>query len=405
MRGDDNWMLPSVAQRIDEINDSVEEGNDIKKKKKKKDKKHKKQKKYKKRKLQSDESSSDELLMQKKKKKKHERNKSSSNNSDDSETEWIEKTNIQSKDNSQSLVRDDWMSGMLIPTFSKPDQQTKKVDNNINLYDPSKSNRELNPYWRDGGVGLPAFKKPLEYETNSTQMELNKSNIRGNWRKTKDSADDTKILENEKKFRSPNTLRKQSKSPDRRNSRSLSPLSPKHKSKSRKKYRSSSSESSSDENKITSKKITEKSYENAFLTDQQMNEMGAKLIKAEILGNTALATELQEKLENARNYRKSHKIDLLNKQHVHKQIKQPDEEHILLTTTNSKGISRPLQQHHRSHQQTSDDRWGGRKKGKKVETHVSGDRVRYFADDDKYDIKQMVINKFYIIIYKKYIYF
>lgn len=37
---------------------------------------------------------------------------------------------------------------------------------------------------------------------------------------------------------------------------------------------------------------------------------------------------------------------------------------------------------------------GGRgKKKKKVDTHEGGQRVRYFADDDKYSIKDMVEEK------------
>lgn len=124
-----------------------------------------------------------------------------------------------------------------------------------------------------------------------------------------------------------------------------------------------------------------------FLTDQQMNELGAKILKAEILGNDDLAKTLKEKLEKAREYRNANKGEILNKIKAAK-VDNAEAEHIMLTKTNSQGVSKPL-----SRQTKESDLWGGkagRKKNKKAETHVGGERVRYFADDDRYDIKQMV---------------
>jgi len=66
---------------------------------------------------------------------------------------------------------------------------------------------------------------------------------------------------------------------------------------------------------------------------------------------------------------------------------------VLLTKVDQSGNVRPLVQ---SGSGSGDPRelYGGRraqKRGsKKVDTHVDGQRVRYFADDDRYDIKQMV---------------
>jgi hypothetical protein len=115
-----------------------------------------------------------------------------------------------------------------------------------------------------------------------------------------------------------------------------------------------------------------------------MNELGAKLIKAEILGNDDLVSTLREKLEKARACRNTNKTNQKSK----KEDKQETaEEFVLLTKSDTKsGYSKPLERN-----TTSDDKYGGgsKKKNKRVETHAGGERVRYFADDDKYDIKTM----------------
>ena len=54
---------------------------------------------------------------------------------------------------------------------------------------------------------------------------------------------------------------------------------------------------------------------------------------------------------------------------------------MILTRTDSKGMSRPIQADVANEGKS-------RKKGK-VQTHAEGQRVRYFADDDRYDLKQM----------------
>lgn len=38
----------------------------------------------------------------------------------------------------------------------------KKLQKEQDQYDPRKSSRELNKYWKDGGDGLPKFQKPRE---------------------------------------------------------------------------------------------------------------------------------------------------------------------------------------------------------------------------------------------------
>lgn len=60
------------------------------------------------------------------------------------------------------------------------------------------------------------------------------------------------------------------------------------------------------------------------------------------------------------------------------------EQVVILTHTDSKGFTRPV-----SLSGTTEPT-AGRRKAKKVETHAGGKRMRYFADDDKYSLQEMV---------------
>lgn len=132
-----------------------------------------------------------------------------------------------------------------------------------------------------------------------------------------------------------------------------------------------------------------------FLTDQQINELAAKVIKAEILGDNDRVKELGEKLSRAREFRSSYKEKQVAKavqqgqgRNKSRESRGEDEEHVLLTKSNAKGYSRPLQ-----HGNPEADKWGGRQgrkvKKERVATHEDGERLRFFADDDKYSLKQM----------------
>ncbi|XP_054884518.1 CWF19-like protein 2 isoform X2 [Poeciliopsis prolifica] len=91
-----------------------------------------------------------------------------------------------------------------------------------------------------------------------------------------------------------------------------------------------------------------------LLSEEEMNKLGSKLIKAEIMGNT-VGSQSRE-----------------------------DQDVLLFRTDESgrawpvKGPSGPQEPH------------GGRRKKKPIETHVDGERVRYFQDDDNVGLKEMV---------------
>ena len=124
-----------------------------------------------------------------KKKHKKEKRKSSSSSSSDSDDGWVErpvKTFPEPK-SEQPLERDDWMSMKTIATFSK--EKDKKDDDKkmyVEQYDPRKSSRELNPYWKDGdGTGLPSFKKPREDDYYTQDTKIYNSTKQEGWKKAK----------------------------------------------------------------------------------------------------------------------------------------------------------------------------------------------------------------------------
>ena len=131
----------------------------------------------------------------------------------------------------------------------------------------------------------------------------------------------------------------------------------------RKQNSDSSSESETEEEqKQTVHEKEEPKQESKVLTEAEMNSLAAKLVKAEIMGNDDLAAELKQKLEEAKQVRAEMVAKGLN----------PDDQ-APEVVVKLKG---------------QDARSKGRKKTK-VETHKGGERVRYFGDDDKYDLKQL----------------
>ena len=126
----------------------------------------------------------------KKRKTKH------NSNSTSSEEEWEERVPSESKASSGSNVdelggRDEWMS---LPTSfnstsnldrKRTRDESKKIQRELNRYDPSTNANELNPYWKDGGDGLPstkAFKRPTDEEDLSYRRSFPRNS---NWKKSK----------------------------------------------------------------------------------------------------------------------------------------------------------------------------------------------------------------------------
>ncbi|XP_037064123.1 LOW QUALITY PROTEIN: CWF19-like protein 2 [Peromyscus leucopus] len=160
LRGEDTWMLPDVNERIEQCSQEHSV-----KKKKKKDKHSKKVKKEKK----------------KKSKKQKCEKQSESTDSSSSSDEWVEAVPSQTpvkektwkvKDrrpekacDSHIMQRDEWMTVdfMSVKTVSlsslKAEKESlRKIEREkAQALEQSKlQERELNPYWKDGGTGLPS---------------------------------------------------------------------------------------------------------------------------------------------------------------------------------------------------------------------------------------------------------
>uniref|UniRef100_A0A1I8Q4H1 Cwf19-like C-terminal domain-containing protein n=1 Tax=Stomoxys calcitrans TaxID=35570 RepID=A0A1I8Q4H1_STOCA len=393
LKGETNWMLPSLEEKLTHRDKKKKKHTKKKKSQKKSSKKKKTKKKHKHQSSSEDDSSDSEessssdsssttsqssspgeerkphkKSKDKKRKNKHKaKHKKASDSESDGEDEekWVEaaKPHV-------ALQRDSWMTETLqLKTFSreKTNSQSKEKQQ-IDTYDPAKSSRELNPYWKSTGTGLPAFKKPVE-----------------------DDDDDDR--RSSYKYKSVPTQSTTSKGWQKQSSSSQKPTKEENPS-SRK--RSISRSSSSSEHDESQDNIIEKATVSAsdYLTDQQMNELGAKILKAEIMGNMSAAEELKTKLENARiqrtafKERKKLEITKDKKERQETQKHKTREEHVILTRTDKTGHSRPLPS---SNTVDPRDLYGSsKKKVKRVKTHDNdGQRVRYFADDDRYDIKQM----------------
>lgn len=398
----------------------------------------------------------------KKSKKKMKRSPSiSSNSSSGSDNEiWVEKTieTIQSvqkntSDNNikESVKRDEWMTlGNLFPCISRSDlqsgkQELQKKDNSTSsiLDKPGQSNKELNPYWKDGGTGLPQnepdksvnkkiidpiwLKRSLqrareqaleegksleeiaaerwgsletinamiaEAEQSSSKYnkncESNNSRYRDrysnryreseqdhSWYKSRNRDYEQKYesYRSDKPLRKPN-YHKPTEDSDYHYTSALS-KSNSYRAKNWRKDNGTKNQSESNVETVTEEIVKKddqvfdtSTQSNDILSKEEMNKLGAKIIKAEIMGDNELANRLKEQLEKARE--------------CSNQADKSETENIILSRTDSKGVTRPIQPRCQPKESSTKS-----KKNKNVETHVSGERVRYFGDDDKYSLHQL----------------
>ncbi|XP_036392810.1 CWF19-like protein 2 isoform X2 [Megalops cyprinoides] len=134
----------------------------------------------------------------------------------------------------------------------------------------------------------------------------------------------------------------------------------------------------------------EEEEEVQILSDEELNKLGAKLVKAELMGNTALVEKLKAQLAAARKAKESRaqkgqplgppgKMEnkVLGRAH--------EEQEVVLFRTDQAGRAWPV-----NAPSEPPEPKGGRRKRKAIETHRDGERVRYFQDDDKVDLQEMV---------------
>ncbi|XP_048837351.1 CWF19-like protein 2 [Brienomyrus brachyistius] len=121
--------------------------------------------------------------------------------------------------------------------------------------------------------------------------------------------------------------------------------------------------------------------EELILTDEEMNKLGAKLLKAELMGNKELQERLTSQLEAARRT-KEKRAEGGGKQ-VSRRVEEDQE--VVLYRTDQMGRAWPV----KGPSEPQEPR-GGRRKKTAIETHRDGERVRYFQDDDGIDLQEMV---------------
>lgn len=114
------------------------------------------------------------------------------------------------------------------------------------------------------------------------------------------------------------------------------------------------------------------------LTDDDLNALGAQILKAELMGDTDLAERLKNQIEAARQAREfGSKTAAADRE---------EETVVVLTRTDQRGVTRPIDPNSAQPSRGG----GGRKKKPKIETHnAAGARLRYFADDDKHSLQKL----------------
>ncbi|KAM3837087.1 CWF19-like protein 2 isoform 1-T1 [Vipera latastei] len=123
-----------------------------------------------------------------------------------------------------------------------------------------------------------------------------------------------------------------------------------------------------------------------ILSDEEMNKLGARIVKAELMGNKDLAAKLQSQLDKARKLKDSGAQAEARKSDETTGF-QEDHEAILVRTDKS-GRAWPV-----NIPEETLDHVARRRKNQMIPTHVDKERVRYFQDDDNLDLKDLIRNE------------
>ncbi|XP_021236209.1 CWF19-like protein 2 isoform X1 [Numida meleagris] len=122
------------------------------------------------------------------------------------------------------------------------------------------------------------------------------------------------------------------------------------------------------------------------LSENEMNKLGARIVKAELMGNMELASKLQAELDNARKLKETQK-QIPGKSGREASRHQEDEQ-VILVRTDQSGRAWPVMASAEPREPK-----GGRRKRQMVATHVDKERVRYFQDDDSLSLQDLVKNE------------
>ena len=406
------------------------------------------------RRLKADDNKHKSSYKPKKAHKKHKKKKKkahSSSSDDSSDDAWVEKQPTEKHD---AWIDDDILSG--ISTYSSKDLRAKanKEKEKINVQtkqltsfdQPGQHQKELNPFWKSGGDGLPSVAS--KSETFIPDAEWLERSLTRMQEQSQDSGRSLDSIATERygSLQAFYTLlekarQKVGKSSSAKPRRFMKPVdadkpcskkfakpSDYHTTPRWKKQKTDDvskpikSDHSCKETVLevqNIEKATEKKSSNVsvglqksenepkqtelkVLTEEEKNKIGAKIIKAELMGNMTLVEKLKKKLEKSRNAeeelnalsvtpsskkqpRKS-SIEKAKNKSSSSGGSSSEEETVVLMRTSRTGQSWPV---------TGPNNIAGpkqkQKKRKKTIMHdKEGQRERYFADDDKYSLKDLV---------------
>nr|KAF6354660.1 CWF19 like cell cycle control factor 2 [Myotis myotis] len=118
-----------------------------------------------------------------------------------------------------------------------------------------------------------------------------------------------------------------------------------------------------------------------ILSVDEKNKLGAKIIKAEMMGNMELAEQLKAQLEKANKFKET----ISSKKSG---IENEDQQEVILVRTDQSGRVWPVNTPEKPLESK-----GGRRKRQMASTHEEKERVRYFHDDDNLSLNDLVKNE------------
>ncbi|XP_069664370.1 CWF19-like protein 2 isoform X2 [Haliaeetus albicilla] len=140
------------------------------------------------------------------------------------------------------------------------------------------------------------------------------------------------------------------------------------------------------DSKTSCSRYTSKDELPRVLSEEEMNRLGARIVKAELMGDMELASKLQAELENARKLRETQ--GQIPAKSGREASSHQEDEQVVLVRTDQSGRAWPV-----TTPAEPQEPKGGRRKRQMFPTHIDKERIRYFQDDDSMNLKDLVKNE------------